>query len=100
MRYDTPVFMQMITSGEYDPNSGDYEDEHVSETELMASVMDTGTETMQLVYGGLKQGSLTVHLQNHYHDPFDRIRIGKKIYTVDMSRRLRTKQSFVVSEVL
>ena len=63
MRYDTPVFMQMITSGEYDPNTGDYEDEHVSETELMASVMDTGTETMQLVYGGLKQGSLTVHLQ-------------------------------------
>ena len=100
MRYDTPVFMQMITSGEYDTNTGDYEDEHVSETELMASVMDTGTETMQLVYGRLKQGSLTVHLQNHYHDPFDRIRIGKKIYTVDMSRRLRTKQSFVVSEVL
>ena len=100
MRYDTPVFMQMITSGEYDTNTGDYEDEHVSETELMASVMDTGTETMQLVYGGLKQGSLTVNLQNHYHDPFDRIRIGKKIYTVDMSRRLRTKQSFVVSEVL
>lgn len=100
MRYDTPIYMQTIRSGDYNPDTGDYEDGHVDEVEQIASVMDTGAETMQLVYGGLKQGSLTVHLQNHYYDPFDRIRIGKKIYTVDMSRRLRTKQSFVVSEVL
>lgn len=100
MRYDTPIFMQTVRSGDYDPDTGDYADGQVDEVEQIASVMDTGAEVMKLIYGGLKQGSLTIHLQNHYLDPFDRIRIGKKIYTVDMSRRLRTKQSFVVSEVL
>ena len=54
---------------------------------------------MKLLYGKISQGSLTIQLQNHYDDPFDRIRIGEKLYTVDMSRRLRTKQIYVVSEV-
>ena len=51
------------------------------------------------MYGELKQGSLTVHIQNHYTDPFDRIRIGEKHYRVDLRRRLRVKESFVLSEV-
>lgn len=100
MRYDTPIYMQTIRSGDYNPDTGDYEDGHIDEVEQIASVMDTGAEIMKLIYGGLKQGSLTIHLQNRYLDPFDRIRIGEKIYAVDASRRLRVKQSFVVSEVL
>mgnify|MGYP000662402319 CR=1 FL=1 len=31
-----------------------------------ASVTDTGTDTMNLVYGAIKQGSKTVRLQMHY----------------------------------
>lgn len=65
-----------------------------------ASVMDTGTNTMMLVYSGIKEGSLTIHLQNHYDRPFDRIRVGNKTYGVDFSRKLRTKQVYVVSEVV
>lgn len=65
-----------------------------------ASVMDTGTNTMMLVYSGIKEGSLTIHLQNHYDRPFDRIRVGNKTYGVDFSRKLRTKQVYVVSEVM
>ena len=64
-----------------------------------ASVMDTGVETMKLVYGSIQQGSLTIQLQNQYEKPFDQIRVGKKIYQVDSRRDLRTKQTFVVSEV-
>lgn len=32
--------------------------------------------------------------------PFDRIRVGNKTYGVDFSRKLRTKQIYVVSEVM
>nr|WP_296267643.1 hypothetical protein [uncultured Merdimonas sp.] len=99
MRYDTPVYFQKITSGEYDPKTGNYGDDTVEETLRYASVMNTGEERLKLVYDGPKQGSLTIQIQNHYTEPFDRIRVGEKAYSVDYSRELRTKHVFVVSEV-
>ena len=99
MRYDTPIYFQKITPGEYDPNTGDYGADKIQEAEIYASVMDTRSEMLRLVYNGPMQGSLTVQLQNHYTEPFDRIRIGDLIYKVDYTRRLRVKQTFVVSEV-
>ena len=99
MRYDTPVYFQRITPGEYDPKTGNYDDDAVKETLRYASVMNTGEERLKLVYDGPKQGSLTIQFQTHYTEPFDRIRVGKKIYRVDYSRELRTKHVFVVSEV-
>lgn len=99
MRYDTPVYFQKITAGEYDPKTGNYADDIVVETLRYASVMNTGEERLKLVYDGPKQGSLTIQFQTHYTEPFDRIRVGKKIYRVDYSRELRTKHVFVVSEV-
>lgn len=99
MRYDTPVYFQKITPGEYDPNTGDYGKDTIQEAEAYASVMDTRSEMLRLVYNGPMQGSLTIQLQNHYTDPFDRIRVGNRIYKVDYTRRLRVKQTFVVSEV-
>ena len=99
MRYDTPIYFQLVSAGAYNPETGDYGSDTVTEAARYAAVMDTRTETMQLVYGELKQGSLTVHIQNHYTDPCDRIRIGEKRYRVDLRRRLRVKESFVLSEV-
>ena len=99
MRYDTPIYFQRITPGEYDPDTGNYTDDTVDETLRHASVMNTGEETLRLVYDGPKQGSLTIQIQNHYMEPFDRIRVGEKVYSVDFSRSLRTKHTFVVSEV-
>lgn len=99
MRYDTPVYFQKITIGEYDPNTGNYVDDTVTETLRYASVMNTGEDRLKLVYDGPKQGSLTIQLQNYYTEPFDRIRVGEKVYSVDFSRKLRTKHTFVVSEV-
>lgn len=99
MRYDTPVYFQKITSGEYDPKTGNYGADTVEETLRYASVMNTGEERLRQVYDGPKQGSLTIQIQNHYTEPFDRIRVGKKAYSVDDSRELRTKHVFVVSEV-
>lgn len=99
MRYDRPIYLQRMIHGTYDLTTGNYGADTVEETLRYASVMDTRTETMRLVYGEIRQGSLTVHIQNHYPDPFDRIRIGGKVYAVDYRRRLRVKETFIVSEV-
>ena len=99
MRCDTEVFFQSITTGEYDESTGDYDEDKITEEKKYASVTDTGTDTMNLVYGAIKQGSKTVRLQMHYKKPFDRIRIGNVLYRVDFERKLRTKHVFVVSEV-
>lgn len=99
MRYDTPVYFQTVKSGQYDQNTGNYGDDTIVEKELMASVMDTSTKTMQLIYGTIKQGSLTIHIQNHWNEVFNFILIDKKQYKVDYSRKLRTKHIFVLSEV-
>ena len=99
MRYDRQVFFQKIAPGEYDPDTGNYGNDTVKETQRYASVMDTGTDMLKLVYNGPKQGSLTIQLQNHYTEPFDRIRVGEKVYSVDFSRKLRLKHTFVISEV-
>ena len=94
-----PIYFQRVTAGAYDPETGDYGSDTVTEAARYAAVMDTRTETMQLVYGEIRQGSLTVHIQNHYTDSFDHIRIGAKRYRVDFRRWLRVKESFVLSEV-
>lgn len=99
MRFETPIYFQRIKPGEYDQTTGDYAPDTVAETKCYASVTNSGTETLQIVYGELKQGSLTVRLQNHYTEPFDSIRIGDNQYRVDLARKLRTKHVFVISEV-
>lgn len=99
MRCDTEVFLQSVMTGEYNESTGDYGDDIIYEEKRHASVTDTGTDTMNLVYGAIKQGSKTVRLQMHYKKTFDRIRIGNTLYRVDFERKLRTKHVFVVSEV-
>ena len=100
MRFDTPIYFQTVKEkGEYDPETGNYAEDTVTEDEVFASVTNSTTETLNLVYGSIKQGSKTVRLQNHYSKPFDRIRIGEKLYRVDFSRELKLKHIFVVSEV-
>lgn len=99
MRYDTPVYFQEITPGKYDPETGDYKEDTIQETKRLASVVNTGEETLKLLYGSVKQDSLTIQLQNHYNAPFSRIRIGEAIYQVDVSRKLRVKHTLIVSEV-
>lgn len=97
MRFDTPIYFQTVTR-EYDATTGNYRNT-ITETMSRASVTDTGDETLQLVYGELKQGSKTIRLQRHYNLPFDRIRIGDSCYKADRVRTLRNMQTLVVSEV-
>lgn len=99
MRFDTLIYFQRVSGGEYDPNTGNYAPDTVTETPCFADVTDSSEQTLRLVYGEIRQGSLTVRLQTHYTNPFDRIRIGDKLYKVDSSRLLRIMHVLVVSEV-
>ena len=99
MRFDTPIYFQRKVKGAYDANTGNYGPATTEEDVRYASITNTGTDTLNIVYGELKQGSLTIILQMPYTEPFERIRIGDKNYRVDRERRLRTKHTFVVSEV-
>lgn len=99
MRFDTPVYFQTIKAGEYDASTGNYGEDIVTEEMRYASVTETGIETLNIMYGEIKQGVKTVRLQNFYDQPFDRLRIGNKVYRVDRARPLRLKYTLVVSEV-
>lgn len=99
MRYDTPVYFQLVTKGEYDTSTGNYNEPTVTEVLKWASVTDTGTEMLQLIYGTVKQNSKTVHLQRPYLSPFDRICIEGRYYKPDSEKRYRNAHIFIVSEV-
>lgn len=99
MRFDTPVYFQRITPGAYDAATGNYGADVIVEEKRFASITNTGEETLNLVYGELRQGVVTVRLQNHYSEPFDRLRIGDKVYRCDRARPLRLKYTLVCSEV-
>jgi hypothetical protein len=99
MRYDTAVYFQRYGSSVYDKTTGNYLPVVAQEEVRFASVMDTRAEMLTLIYGALKQGTLTLQLQNHYTSPFDTVRIGGKRYKLDFERKLKTKHVMLVSEV-
>ena len=99
MRYDTPITLCRTVPGAYDPATGDYAPDTAEETVVWASVAATRAETMRLLYGELRQGSLTAHVPHHLDAVFDRVRVGSRLYAVDSRRRLRAKESLVLSEV-
>lgn len=96
MRYDTPIYFQNPRTPIYDALSGNYVELAPEEEKCFANVTDSGVDTLNLVYGGLKQGSLTIRLQRPYKKPFNTIRVGTQQYRVDFSRN---RQAFIVSEV-
>ena len=99
MRYDTPVYFQRMPATKYDPSTGNYGNVEPVETKKFASVTSLGAKSQVIIFGKIKRGSKVVRLQNEYSEPFDFIRIGDKKYEADFSRELRTKCSFIVSEV-
>lgn len=96
MRFDIPIYFQRITAGEYDKNTGDYGEDTITEEKRFASVTDAGNNTLSLLYGEIREGSLIARIQRPYNEPFDRVRIGEKVYRCDLCRR---KKVFIVSEV-
>lgn len=101
VRYDKQIFF--VSQSEepiYDYDTGDYVMPEPNKDEAWANISDAGSERMQLVYGGLKQGALTIRIRNHYKKPFNYILFNDNKYTVDMERKLRHDHVFTVSEQL
>ena len=96
MRYDTPATFQQVEE-QYQTN-GDYVESVVEEHTEYCSVASTDLQTMHLVYGAIRQGSLTIHLQNYIGYTFNRIVIDGKSYAVDEGITLRFKKVYVISE--
>lgn len=99
MRFGTPIYFQKVTSGAYNSLTGDYDADSIEETEVHANVNDTGMTTMNIVYGAIKQGSVTARIQGRYDKAFDHIRIGDKRYRVDNVIRLSKLEAYILSEV-
>ena len=97
MRFDTPVYFQTVTPGEYNAETANYNADAVTEVIKYASVTDTGVETLKTLFGKVKQGSLTIRLLRPYTAHFDRIYVANKIYTVDFAKL--NKRVFIVSEL-
>src|SRR5699024_6448142 len=98
MRYSVPIYFVMETEPVYDYETGDYIDGQPIKDEMWANVSDTGTERMQLIYGNLKQGAITVRIVGKYDKEFDYIEVEGKKYNVDAFRTFRNDQAFNLSE--
>ena len=100
MRYSVPIYFVKETEPFYDYETGDYIDGEPIKEEAWANVSDTGTERMQLIYGALKQGAITVRIVGKYDKEFDYIEVEGKKYNVDAFRTFRNDQAFNLSEQL
>ena len=96
MRYDRKAIFQQVEEQYLD--TGDYAERVVEEHTEYCSVAYTDLQTMHLVYGAIRQGSLTIHLQNYIGYTFNRIVIDGKKYVVDDAIDLRFKKVYVISE--
>lgn len=97
MRYDKKVLFQRVIDV-YQPN-GDYVSGIAEEVTDYASIVNTDFDTMRLVYGEIKEGSITLHLLNKIAFVFNQIVIDGKTYSVDQVINQRTKQAYILSEV-
>lgn len=98
MRFDTPItFIKYSES--YNATTGDYTTTISSQSVRYASVSNTTERMMTLVYGGVRQDSITARIQNHFTGDFDEIMIGGKAYRVDYRNPKRVKDVFVLSRV-
>ena len=97
MRYDTKVIFQQVEDT-YQEN-GDYAESVVEQHIEYASVQSTDAQTMHIVYGEIRQGSITLSLQNYIGYKFNRVLVNGKPYTVDQSIDLRFKKAYVLSEL-
>lgn len=97
MRYDKKIIFQLVT--EVYKDNGDYSPNVESEHTEYGSIVATDIDTMRLVYGEIREGSLTFSLQNKVDYDCNRLLIDGKQYSVDARIKQRVKESFVVSEV-
>ena len=98
MRYDTPVKFVKTFAPIRTPD-GNYLPGGEESTVRLANVSATGYETLQRIYGEVKEGTTHVRLQHPLNQPFDHIIIDGKKHAVDSAVPSRRRGSYVVVEV-
>lgn len=96
MRYDTKVMFQQVENTYL--SNGDYAETVAEEHIEYASIQNTDIQTMHLVYGEIRQGSITLSLQNYVGYTFNRVVINGVKYTVDQAIDLRVKKAYILSQ--
>ena len=96
MRYDKEILIQRVDDV-YTEN-GNYEETVLYEYKVYGSVVATDIDTLRLVYGEIRQNTLTVHVQNHIDVVFNRMLIDGVPYAVDHKINQRVKQACVISQ--
>lgn len=100
MRYDRKVWFVNESAPEYDETTGDYTEGTVERIFRMANITNTGESSMNMLYGKIKEGALTVRIQNAIESPYQYIEvdsIGNK-YLIDNRKQLRRDLVLKVSE--
>ena len=96
MRYDTKALFQLVEDT-YD-SIGDYTETVKEQHTEYCAVQSTDLQTMHIVYGEIRQGSITISLQNYIGYAFNRIVINGVPYVVDQAYTLRTKKVYIASQ--
>lgn len=96
MRYDTKAVFQLVEET-YQAN-GDYAETVAEQHTEYCAIQSTDIQTMHLVYGAIRQGSITMHLQNPVGYTFNRVVIDNVPYVVDQKIPFRVKTAYILSE--
>lgn len=97
MRYDVKAHFQQVEE-QYNTITGDYAEEVVEDHIEYVAVQGTDIQTMHILYGGIRQGSITLHLQNFVGYAFNRVVIDNVPYVVDDAIDLRVKKVYILSQ--
>lgn len=98
MRYSQPVYLQSVVPGVYDPNTGNYGKETITERLVYGSVVENTAEKSKVLYGQITQGTLTAHFLNEL-PVFDFVRIGENRYRADAITRAGAKTILTLSRI-
>lgn len=99
MRYDSKVYLIHKKTGKYDPKTGNYADDIITESKRMASVTDAGTNETTVIYGEFIKGVKVVRLQGAVGKDYTMIRIGAVFYNIDAVKNFRNKSTLYITEV-
>ncbi len=97
----TAETVQFVVKGDevYNDSTGNYDAQSPVKTPFPALVSDTGTQRMNLLYGGIKQRAKTIRLNTHYREEFDYVEIDGRKYQVDTIKKYQHKMTLEVSGI-
>lgn len=90
MRYDQTVYLIKNQGEVYNEDTGDYEQGSPIMFERQAHVSSAGTQTLNNLYGGVKEGAIVIRLKQNYLE-FDEILYRGKYYLPRLVRNLRNE---------